>query len=103
MFNLDCLPNGLVRSDDFHSPSAAGLLPAIQGLQIGKVLEQADQDPDKQDRIKVSVATIVEGKNGLWARQALFSTGAVFRPKVNDEVILGFLNVTLGRQLSLES
>ena len=85
-------PRWFSRSDDFHSPLAAGLLPAIQGLQIGKVIAPAHQDPDKQGRIKVSVATIVEGKKGVWARQALFSIGAVFRPKVNDEVILGFLN-----------
>ena len=80
------------QSENFHSPLAVGLLPAVQGLQIGKVIAPAHQDPDKQGRIKVSVATIVEGKKGVWARQALFSIGAVFRPKVNDEVILGFLN-----------
>lgn len=79
------------RSEDFQGAPANGLLPAIQGLQIGKVLEQADKDPDKQDRIKISLPTI-DAKNGIWARQALFSTGAIFRPKVNDEVILGFLN-----------
>merc|ERR1712045_781564 len=46
------------RSDDFQGAPANGLLPAIQGLQIGKVLEQADKDPDKQDRIKISLPTI---------------------------------------------
>ncbi len=85
-------PKWFSQSENFHSPLAAGLLPAVQGLQIGKVIAPAHQDPDKQGRIKVSVATIVEGKKGVWARQALFSIGAVFRPKVNDEVILGFLN-----------
>ena len=85
-------PKWFSQSEDFHGPPATGLLPAVQGLQIGKVITPAHQDPDKQGRIKVSVATIVERKKGVWARQALFSTGAVFRPKVNDEVILGFLN-----------
>ena len=27
------------QSEDFHAPPAAGMLPAIQSLQIGKVLE----------------------------------------------------------------
>lgn len=79
------------QSEDFHAPPAAGMLPAIQSLQIGKVLEQADQDPDKQDRIKISLPTI-DAKKGIWARQALFSTGAIFRPVKDDEVIVGFLN-----------
>ena len=55
-------PKWFSRSENFRSPLAAGLLPAIQGLQIGKVIAPAHQDPDKQGRIKVSVATIVEGK-----------------------------------------
>lgn len=84
-------PKWFSQSEDFHSPSAAGLLPAIQGLQIGKVVEQADQDPDKQDRVKISLPTI-DAKNGIWARQALFSTGAIFRPVKDDEVVAGFLN-----------
>lgn len=84
-------PKWFSQSEDFHSPPAAGLLSAIQGLQIGQVLEQADQDPDKENRIKVSLPTI-DAKNGIWARQSLFSTGAVFRPIKNDEVIVGFLN-----------
>jgi Rhs element Vgr protein len=79
------------RSDDFQGAPANGLLPAIQGLQIGKVLEQADKDPDKQDRIKISLPTI-DAKNGIWARQALFSTGTIFRPVKDDEVVAGFLN-----------
>ena len=85
-------PEWFSQSENFHSPLAAGLLPAVQGLQIGKVIAPAHQDPDKQGRIKVSVATIVEGKKGVWARQALFSTGAIFRPVKDDEVVLGFLN-----------
>ena len=55
------------------------------------MLEQADKDPDKQDRVKISLPAI-DAKKGVWARQALFSTGAIFRPKVKDEVIVGFLN-----------
>ncbi len=80
--------------DDIVEKPAAGLLPGVQGLQIAVVL-QLEDDPDKQDRIKIQLP-LVDGKEGIWARVASLDAGnergAFFRPEVQDEVIVGFLN-----------
>ncbi|MEP7377639.1 MAG: type VI secretion system tip protein VgrG [Chitinophagaceae bacterium] len=73
---------------------ATGLLPGVNGLQIGKVQDIKD---DGQYRIKVYVATTGEkSPAGIWARIATLDAGkdhgVVFRPQVDDEVVLGFLN-----------
>lgn len=77
------------------SPSAMGLLPGIQGLQIG-VVKQLDQDPDGEYRILVTVPMIEEAGDGIWARltheYASAEIGTFFLPEVGDEVVLGFLN-----------
>ncbi|MEM9685326.1 MAG: type VI secretion system tip protein VgrG [Bacteroidota bacterium] len=78
------------------APPASGLLPAVNGLQIGKVT-QLQEDPDGEDRIQVQLP-IIEGKDavGVWARMASLDAGAnrgsFFRPEIDDEVVLGFLN-----------
>lgn len=73
---------------------AAGLLPGISGLQIGVVTDT--DDPESQFRIKVIIPTITSGNEGIWARVATLDAGdnrgTYFRPKEQDEVILGFLN-----------
>ena len=74
---------------------AAGLLPGINGLQIGKVLG-TENTKDDQYRVKVYIATITNKQDGIWARVASLDAGkdhgVYFRPQVDDEVILGFLN-----------
>ncbi|MBE7170244.1 MAG: type VI secretion system tip protein VgrG [Williamsia sp.] len=74
---------------------AAGLLPGVNGLQIG-IVDKYEADPDKESRVKVKVPAIDE-KNGLvWARLASIyagkESGVFFWPEPGDEVILGFLN-----------
>jgi Rhs element Vgr protein len=73
---------------------AGGLLPGINGLQIGVVL-QLESDPDKQDRIKVQLP-LVDSQEGIWARVACLDAGdnrgSFFRPEIKDEVVVGFLN-----------
>lgn len=75
---------------------AAGLLPGINGLQIGKVMEGDDEE--KQLRVKVTIPTVSPtGEDaGIWARVATLDAGAehgvFFRPQKDDEVVLGFLN-----------
>ncbi|HET6255446.1 MAG TPA: type VI secretion system tip protein VgrG [Puia sp.] len=73
---------------------AAGLLPGINGLQIGVVL-QLENDPDKQDRIKIQLP-LVDSQEGIWARVACLDAGdnrgSFFRPEIKDELIIGFLN-----------
>ncbi|MFZ2407692.1 MAG: phage baseplate assembly protein V, partial [Methylobacter sp.] len=74
---------------------AAGLLPGINGLQIGTVLDTEDSEDGGQYRVKVHVPTITSGNEGFWARVATLDAGpgrgVYFRPQPNDEVVLGFL------------
>jgi Rhs element Vgr protein len=73
---------------------AAGLVPAIHGLQIG-IVDKFEQDPDKQFRVKVRIPSI-ETDGVVWARLASVESGnkrgIFFRPEPGDEVILGFIN-----------
>ncbi len=73
---------------------AAGLVPAIHGLQIG-IVDKYEDDKDKQFRVKVRIPSIE--KDGIvWARLASIDSGdkrgIFFRPEQGDEVILGFIN-----------
>ena len=74
---------------------ASGLLPGVNGLQIGIVLDTEDSAEGGQYRVKVFVPTITSGKDGFWARVATLDAGAdrgvYFRPQIGDEVVLGFL------------
>lgn len=74
---------------------AAGLLPAINGLQIG-VVTQLEEDPDGEDRILVKIPIINAEEQGIWCRVASLDAGenrgAFFRPEIEDEVIVGFIN-----------
>ena len=74
---------------------AGGLLPPIQGLQIGKVTKLED-DPDGEDRILVKIPIIDMNEDGVWARISTLDAGkdrgSFFRPEIDDEVIVGFLN-----------
>ncbi|MEP1781602.1 type VI secretion system tip protein VgrG [Reichenbachiella sp.] len=76
------------------SPPAGGLLPGIHGLQIG-IVKQVGEDPDGEHRILVVTPNISEEKDGLWARVAASdagdSRGIFFRPEIDDEVVIGFL------------
>ena len=74
---------------------AAGLLPAVSGLQIG-IVTVLENDPDGEDRIKVKLPLISTADEGIWARLATLDAGkdrgTFFRPEIGDEVIVGFLN-----------
>ena len=74
---------------------AAGLVPAIHGLQIG-IVDRYEDDPDKQFRVKVKIPAIGKKNSSVWARLASVGAGdkrgIFFRPEKGDEVILGFTN-----------
>ncbi len=80
--------------DDIVDVPANGLLPAINGLHIGKVVDFQD-DPEKQFRVRVNVPAIGD-KAVVWARMATLyagkDRGVFFWPEKDDEVLLGFLN-----------
>ena len=73
---------------------AGGLLPAVNGLQIG-VVTALENDPDGEDRIRVRLPLVSKSEEGAWARIATLDAGkergTFFRPEINDEVIVGFL------------
>jgi len=77
------------------APPAAGLLPAVAGLQVG-VVTALTGDPGHEERIAVRLPFASNSSDGVWARLAAFDAGpergAVFRPEIGDEVVLGFLD-----------
>lgn len=81
--------------DDITDKPSAGLLPSVQGLQIG-IVTAIHEDPDGEDRIQVNLPIINAESQGIWARvtslDAGESRGLFFRPEVGDEVVIGFLN-----------
>jgi uncharacterized protein involved in type VI secretion and phage assembly len=85
-------------ADDYNdvvAPQAGALLPPVHGLQIGVVTALAG-DPDSHQRIQVRLPLINAGGEGMWLRLASqdagSSRGAVWRPEIGDEVVVGFVN-----------
>jgi Rhs element Vgr protein len=80
---------------DVNDLLSSGLMGSISGLQIGKVV-QLENDPDGEDRILVRVPVIDNQGQGIWMRVASLDAGAdrgsFFRPEIDDEVIVGFIN-----------
>jgi Rhs element Vgr protein len=85
----------VAESPDFSYAPATGLLPSVQGLQIGTV-KKLSSDPQSAYRVLVTLPSGAQNANGLWARMANFyatsSAGLGFLPEVNDEVVIGFLD-----------
>lgn len=80
---------------DIVERPASGLLPGVNGLQIGVVV-QLKNDPNGEDRILVKIPTIDFQSEGIWSRIATLDAGnnrgSFFRPEIGDEVVVGFLN-----------
>jgi Rhs element Vgr protein len=74
---------------------AAGLLPAVNGLQYG-IVSQLEEDPQGECRILVRLPIVSAEGQGTWCRVASLDAGenrgAFFLPEVGDEVIVGFVN-----------
>ncbi|HKY16501.1 MAG TPA: type VI secretion system tip protein VgrG [Microthrixaceae bacterium] len=75
--------------------TAGGLLPSVNGLQTG-VVTALENDPDGEDRIQVRLPLISASEDGVWARLATLDAGdqrgTFFRPEIDDEVLVGFLD-----------
>jgi Rhs element Vgr protein len=89
-------PDWFYKSADLMEKPAAGLLPGVNGLQIGVVVKLQD-DPNGEDRVFVKAPIIeTQSSQGIWARVATLDAGnqrgSFFRPEIGDEVVLGFLN-----------
>lgn len=88
-------PNCYAQQPEVIDYPAAALLPGVNGLQIGKVVKLQD-DPDGEDRIQVRLPIIDPNASGIWCRVAALDAGnqrgSFFRPEIDDEVIVGFVN-----------
>lgn len=88
-------PEWFAQTFDLTPLPAAGLLPPVGGLQIG-IVTKLENDPDGEDRIMVRLPIIDPNHDGIWARIATLDAGdkrgSFFRPELNDEVVVGFLN-----------
>lgn len=92
-FGLD--PEWFAQTYNIQQPMAGALIPAIQGLQIG-IVTQLENDPDGEDRIMIRIPVIHKDDEGVWCRVSTLDAGekrgTFFRPEIEDEVIVGFIN-----------
>lgn len=83
------------RFTDIADKPAGGLLPSVNGLQIG-IVAQLQDDPKGEDRILLKIPGLSEADEAVWARIACLDAGkergSFFRPEIGDEVVVGFLN-----------
>ena len=88
-------PEWFSETYDVNTPSASGIIPSIKGLHIG-IVTQLQDDPDDEDRILVKIPIINNEEQGIWCRIAALDAGdnrgTFFRPEIEDEVIIGFIN-----------
>ncbi|KQV85603.1 type VI secretion system tip protein VgrG [Rhizobacter sp. Root1221] len=88
-------PQWFTEQPDVTAPRAAGLVPAVEGLQVGVVMK-LDGDPDSENRVQVSLPVMQAATEGVWARLLQFhgssGFGSFFVPEVGDEVVLGYFN-----------
>ena len=88
-------PKWFTETFDINDAPAAGLMAAVNGLQIG-IVTQLENDPDGEDRIHVRLPVVDNEVEGIWARVATLDAGenrgSFFRPEIGDEVIVGFIN-----------
>lgn len=92
-FGLD--PEWFAQTYNLQQPLAGALMPPIQGLHIG-VVTKLEDDPQGEDRIMVRLPTIDSADEGIWSRISTLDAGknrgTFFRPEIDDEVIVGFIN-----------
>ncbi|WP_199119181.1 type VI secretion system tip protein VgrG [Pedobacter sp. ASV28] len=92
---LGVSPSNITENTDVVAPLAAGLLPGIQGMHIGKVVA-IEGDPDKENKIQIMLPILNGETNKVWARLATLwasnQYGGFFIPDVGDEVVVGFFN-----------
>lgn len=88
-------PKWFSETYDINTCPASGLVAAIKGLHIG-IVTQLEDDPEASDRILVKLPIISSEEQGIWCRLATLDAGenrgSVFRPEIDDEVIVGFIN-----------
>lgn len=82
---------------DVQELPASGLLPAVNGTQIGTV-RQIHEDPDSNYRVLLNLPVFsgTDMDTGIWARLAFpyasNEAGFFFFPEIGDEVLVNFIN-----------
>lgn len=88
-------PTWFSETVEINDSPASGLVAAVNGLQVG-IVTQLESDPDGEDRIMVRLPIVDKQSEGIWARVSTLdagdSRGSFFRPEIEDEVIVGFIN-----------
>lgn len=88
-------PQWFSETFDISTQPASGLLPAIKGLHVG-IVSQLEEDPNGEDRILVKLPIVNSDEQGIWCRVSTLdagdSRGSFFRPEIEDEVLVGFIN-----------
>ncbi|NOT50457.1 MAG: type VI secretion system tip protein VgrG [Chitinophagaceae bacterium] len=88
-------PEWFAETYTVQQPAAAAMLPPMEGLHIG-IVTKLEGDPDGEDRIQVRVPVVHKEDEGIWSRIATLDAGekrgTFFRPEIEDEVVVGFLN-----------
>ncbi|MEN8115389.1 MAG: type VI secretion system tip protein VgrG [Bacteroidota bacterium] len=88
-------PKWFAESTKINDLPASGLLAAVNGLQVAKVTQLQD-DPNGEDRILVRMPVVDNNEQGVWARVSTLDAGdnrgSFFRPEIDDEVLVGFIN-----------
>jgi len=81
--------------NDITANTGLGYTPGIKGLQIGLVV-QLESDPLSEYRVLIKLPTQAGSEEALWARVATLDAGkergTFYRPEIDDEVIVGFLD-----------
>ncbi len=94
-FGLDSTQFARQNQDDLQDVPASGLATAVHGLQVG-IITALQDDPQGEERVKVRLPLISPDEEGIWARLATLDAGnnrgSIFRPEIDDEVIVGFMN-----------
>lgn len=92
-FGVD--PAWFAETFEVRRPAAGALLPPIRGLQIG-VVTKLEGDPEGEERIQVRIPIIHKDDEGAWCRLGTLDAGkergTFFRPEIDDEVVVGFLD-----------
>ncbi len=92
-FGLD--PVWFSETYDINDAPAAGLIPAVKGLQYG-VVSQLQDDPMGEYRVMVKLPIVNSQEQGIWCRLATMDAGenrgSFFLPEIGDEVLVGFIN-----------
>jgi len=86
-------PDSYVTQHKIEAEEAGGLLPGINGVQLG-IVAARQKDPEDLQRIEVIIPAL--DNTTIWARVASpyagDNRGILFYPEEGDEVIVGFLN-----------